>query len=105
MTSVAVPSNHLGFMVLCTVRYALGRSILVVTAACELVMTYRSVLDEEDVLQIVREVNEELASARQQGRWGRKGIDHATWEDLLARLGAVTADPAADGRGTSGRRG
>lgn len=81
-----VSKRDLWLMMLCTVRYAMGRQSYVVGEACDLVRTHRHWLAPEQVVQIAREIREELEYAARCGRTVGGTIDDAAWRRLLGEL-------------------
>lgn len=84
--AIAIESSELWTMLLSTVRYSMGRSSYIVSTTCDLVRKYRHHLNQHQVVQIRREIEEALRSA--EDRWCRLGMecDHREWWKLVGDL-------------------
>lgn len=83
---IAVDHNDLWTFLLCTVRYSLGRQSYITGMTADLVRQYRKHLTAEQVAQIAREVDEELAACERRGTTCGHDMDHREWARLVADL-------------------
>lgn len=81
VVTVELLQRDVWLVVLCTVRYACGRSTYVVSEACDLVRRMRGHLLETQVSQLAREVQKQIDG----GMAGMK-CDVAEWTSLVKFL-------------------
>lgn len=78
-----IQDDDLWPMLMSAVRYALGRRSYIVFRACSWVRQYRQGLTDYQLLQIKREVEEELDRRTQLGLTCGDAMDHAEWARLV----------------------
>jgi hypothetical protein len=83
---IRVPPDVLWTLLLCTVRYATGRSSYITGETADLVRQYRRHLGPERVEQIAREVETEFARCERHGGWLGMEMDHHEWRRLVNDL-------------------
>ena len=82
-----VRTDHLYSLLVCSVRYSLGRRSYIVGEVCGMVRQYRKHLREGETSVIARDIQEELERvARQPGATLGMAMDHQEWEKLLEEL-------------------
>lgn len=82
----ALSDRDLWLMVLCTVRYAMGRATYIVSDACGFVRQFRARIGPEHVEQIRQEVEQALRECRERGGWLGMEMDHREWVRLIEDL-------------------
>lgn len=83
---VEVLPNTYWMMLLCTVRYAMGRRSYVVSEAVDLVLKSRQCLTGLQLDQIREEVSHELKICEDAGKTLGHKMDHEEWQRLVAEL-------------------
>lgn len=88
--NVSVDPNTMWTLLLCTVRYAMGRQTGIVSETCNYVRRYHEHLETWQARQIAREIREELSRAERKvfyntGFLGAK-CDHEDWTKLAKFL-------------------
>ena len=80
MTRQRITGHDVGRLLVCAVRYAIGRSTYIVGDACGWVRTYWAIIDQQERDCIRRDVAEALSDGRKLG-WQ---CDHDEWAALAA---------------------
>ena len=90
--NASVDPNTLWTLLLCTVRYAMGRQTGVVSETCRYVRCYHEHLESWQVAQIAREIREEIERARRiyNTTLGAQ-CDHEDWIKLAEFLESKAA--------------
>lgn len=83
---VHIQPNQFWLLILCTVRYAMGRTSYVVSEAAQLVKDYRRYLTDGQISQLRGEIEKELAQREALGKSLGHLMDHETWRDLTEEL-------------------
>lgn len=78
-----IQDDDLWPMLMSAVRYALGRRSYIVSEACSWVRQYRHGLTDYQLLQIKREVKEELDRRAELGLRCGDAMDHEQWTGLV----------------------
>lgn len=86
--AATVDSDHLWSMLLCYVRYAMGRMSTAPSTALDLLRQYAPHLRPEQRAQILAEVRQELRIAEDGGKHLGMACDHRTWREVVAWLEA-----------------
>ena len=89
MNKTVVDDSELGTLLICSVRYAMGRMTYVVDDVCNLVQLYAGALSKKDRDVILHDVNEEIKRATREGRLLGMQSDHNRWCALLQFLGDI----------------
>jgi len=87
-TTQTIDTNELWALLLCSVRYAMGRQSYVVGEVCDLVRKHRVRLTDEQVGMIASEVSSELSFHARRGRFLGAEMDHREWQRLVTDLTA-----------------
>lgn len=74
-------------ILICAVRYALGRMSYMVNIVCEYVASKRAELSDQCINIIIRDIEEEIEMCHKVGRTCGMACDERTWEVLLEVLG------------------
>lgn len=81
-----VSPDDLWTLILCTVRYAMGRQTYIVGLAADMVRRYGASLDQRQVAQIAREIRDALAFEERLGRQLGADMDHREWQRLADEI-------------------
>lgn len=92
-----VRPDDLWTLLLCTVRYAMGRQTYIVSLAGDMVRRYGGSLRPEQVAQIGREIRDALAFEERLGRTLGADMDHREWQRLASELGGVPRQSDSQG--------
>lgn len=79
---IGVKNNDLWIMLICTVRYAMGRASYITSLTADLYQKYKEALTVQQRLQIAREIQIAVGLAVKDGRLLGDSIDHANWQRL-----------------------
>ena len=79
--------SDVGLLLICSLRYALGRSSYVTSAIAEIVEKNWLGLSVSDKEVILRDIREALAEAEKAGRKLGMDMDDRMWRALVERLG------------------
>lgn len=79
-----VNSADMWTLLMCSVRYAMGRRSYMPSTVADLVRKHVDVLDDHNLLQIQKEVFEELARAERCGETLGDQVDHDGWKEFVA---------------------
>lgn len=83
---VEVLPNTYWMMLLCTVRYAMGRQSYIVGEAVDLVLNSRQCLTGPQLEQIREEVSQELERYESVSKTLGHSMDHEEWKRLVTEL-------------------
>lgn len=86
--SVEVADGDIWPLLLCTIRYAMGRSSYIVGDACDYYRRYRARLTAYQRKQIGREIAEAIALEERLGRVLGHDMDHREWKRLADEIAA-----------------
>jgi hypothetical protein len=86
---VALPIGDVGHLLVCSVRYALGRLSYITSTIAEMVERRWSILSENDRQVILRDIKEALADTEKAGRKLGMDMDDRMWRSLLLKLEAA----------------
>jgi hypothetical protein len=86
MHGPAIRQEDLWTMLLCTIRYAMGRRSYITGLTRDLVKQYRKYLEPTELDQIKREVSKEVEQCEQDGRTLGDPPDHKIWKQLVKDL-------------------
>lgn len=81
-----VTTDHLSTMLICTVRYAMGRATYVVRDTCDMVRSYRSRISKDQLAIIERDVARRLREHEDAGTTLGHDMDHREWQRLVEEL-------------------
>ena len=81
-----VNTTDLWTMIMCTLRYAMGRRSYITSLAADLVRIYKSWLEPTELDQIKRELKRELERSNELGRTLGDPPDHDVWKKLESEL-------------------
>lgn len=81
--TVAVPQNDLWVLLLCTVRYAMGRMSYITVETTDLLRKHEKDLKKEQRAQIRDEVQKELDRAERDSKTLGMDMDHRVWAKLV----------------------
>ena len=87
---MTVDDRDLWTLLLCTVRYSMGRSTYMSSYAPEMVLRYRAALSAEQLAQVRDEVLTELRLCEARGRTLGDGCDHTSWQRFTDALAVPT---------------
>lgn len=73
-------------ILICAVRYALGRMSYIVGEVCQYVAFKRKALSEQCINIIIRDIEEEMQRYHEAGHTLGMECDERTWKNLLAIL-------------------
>jgi hypothetical protein len=76
----------LGLLLICSLRYSLGRSSYVVGMMAEMIEQHWPKLTVSDRQVIIRDVREALEEAHNRGNTLGMEMDDRTWRELLLKL-------------------
>lgn len=85
---MTICDDHLWPLLLCTIRYAMGRSSCIVGDACDYYRAYRSGLTPWQRAQVGREIAEALDLEERLGRTLGHDMDHREWRRLAQEIAA-----------------
>ena len=85
---MTICDDHLWPLLLCTIRYAMGRSSCIVGDACDYYRTYRAHLAPHQRAQIGREILEALRFEEGLGKTLGMDMDHREWRRLAQEIAA-----------------
>lgn len=80
-----INKEHMWTLLLCSVRYALGRATYMPHYVIELVERYRGLITDNQFRQIVEEVKKELEIYESNSRTLGHDIDHRAWRAFVER--------------------
>lgn len=73
-------------ILICAVRYALGRMTYIVDIVASYVANKRSELSENCIAIIIRDIEEEIEMCHRLGKYCGMEVDERTWVNLLQVL-------------------
>lgn len=85
-----------GFMLLCALRYCMGRQSYAVSVCCDFLRNHWQEIDAKTRATMRRGVAEELARYERMGATMGADFDDRDWRNLLAFMDASPATPPAD---------
>jgi hypothetical protein len=83
---IPVAQNHLWFLLLGYVRYAMGRMSTAPSTAADMVRDYSSALSTEQIQQLREEIKVETTRAENKEEFLGMKCDHDTWRKLVGWL-------------------
>lgn len=86
--STPVRNNDLWVMLLCALRYAMGRQSYITGVIPDLYDAYKSALTDHQREQVAREVEEEVALCSRLGRTLGAQMDHYGWKLFAEQIRA-----------------
>lgn len=81
-----IGNQDLFTLLLCSVRYAMGRQSYIVGEICNLVEHYASALTEDQLELIKNDVSREIKNYEDRGEILGAMIDHKQWKSLVTFL-------------------
>lgn len=81
-----ISDDDLWIMLLCALRYSMGRSSYITGLAADLYRRYRHRLTKPQREQVAREIEEELRLAESLSRTLGDKVDHDIWARLAAEI-------------------
>lgn len=85
---LAISSDELGLLVLCALRYAMGRKSYITSSIAEIIETRWDDFTSNDKVTILRDLERALSFASDSGKSLGMSMDDAMWRGLLERLKA-----------------
>lgn len=73
----------LWIMLLSTIRYSMGRQTYMPSLCRDLILSYHSILNIDELEQIVREITRELQLYTDLGKTLGSKYDHETWQQTV----------------------
>ena len=86
---IEVSKDNLGALLVCSVRYAMGRQSYMVGLICDLVRKHIGAVDKNTINTISRDISTELERCERSGELLGAQMDHDEWSRLL---GDITVD-------------
>lgn len=88
--SKEISANEMWTLLMCSLRYAMGRRSYVTTEISEMLFRHFDMLTEAQQLQVVKEILQELRMCQEAGRTLGDQMDHDMWSrtasDLYKRI-------------------
>lgn len=91
MEKPTVSSEDLGTLLLCSMRYALGRRSYIVGYVASMIVEYLPLVSTSDVGIMTRELHDEINRAEENGKTLGDKQDHAVWWKLRDTLEVLKA--------------
>lgn len=76
-------------ILICAIRYALGRQSYIVGEVCDIVLSVKNKLSRNCINIIIRDIEEEFEMCHRMGRTCGMDCDEAEWQKLLNILKGV----------------
>lgn len=96
MTDISVHPNDLWTMLLCTVRYSMGRMTYMPSTCVGLYQRYGKALCSRERGQLLKEIQAELDRAHNRGALLGHATDDESWTLLTAQIAADLSGPDED---------
>lgn len=90
------PIQDLGLLLLCSLRYAMGRKSYVTSSIAETIEYHWDDLNARDHMTILADLRGELERAERAGQFLGMEMDHKMWRDTYNRLTNRTLTQVAD---------
>ena len=84
--TIEVLHSDMCMLLLCGIRYSMGRQSYITDTAIEMVIKYKNALTDGQIKQIRNEIFEALARAESVGKFLGGEVDHKTWRKLAMSL-------------------
>lgn len=82
-------ADDLGLLLVCSLRYAMGRRSYITALIAEKIEAHFSNLSASDRVVILRDLRQSLQHAEGAGRMLGDAMDDKVWRDLLVKLEAM----------------
>jgi hypothetical protein len=92
VTQLTINSDDLGLLVLCSLRYAMGRKSYITAAVADIIEARWNELSPNDKVNILRDLERSLGLAADAGQTLGMTMDDSMWRGLLERLNARVKD-------------
>jgi hypothetical protein len=81
MQAVSITKKELGDLLICSVRYAVGRMTYIVDDVCNLIFAHYRECLEKDQAVLLSDLERELRLAREKGKLIGNEFTHKQWEE------------------------
>lgn len=87
---IKISADHLGWLLLCSMRYAIGRRTYAPSMTCDIIREHWKKLQQKDRDLLQRDLKEQVLYADKYdpergiaGKWLGSACDEKTWRDML----------------------